>query len=182
MENIAAWFSGSNVGGYHTLMHCMQGDMLWIIAVCTLSITVLAGYFVIAWFWRRSEKTAGDSTSVHQLRLLRWIFILCGICGYGYVLLETVWPAWRLDAALLAVLATVTWRYAYRARGLGVVYADLKRLKELEEGIRSVADPLCDPDRTRTLEGDMRLLRAAVARLSNDDDAMPGGWKHASDA
>jgi signal transduction histidine kinase len=64
---------------------------------------------------------------------MRNIFLFCGICGYLFIPIKMVWPAWRLYDLFMAVLVYYTWRYAWGAKDLKVVYNELGRTTQLAD-------------------------------------------------
>ena len=137
MQEFLKWFTGGTYYNYHKLFHCLDYDLVSITLVIILCVSVFSGYMVIAWRWFRAASQVPESTAKKGLNDLKWIFIVCGMCSYLGVLLETVWPAWRLYMIMLAVLNFVTWRYILRVDSLEGVYQYLKDrdtlVKEIEE-------------------------------------------------
>lgn len=123
------WFT--NYGEYHNLRHCMAGDNLWMSVVLTLSAIIAIGYLVIALKWLASERKSEDAKEKDALRDLRIIFSLCAFCGYVWPWLELLWPAWRLQACVLAVLAVYTSRYALSPVSINVVYEAFAHRRDL---------------------------------------------------
>ena len=115
------WFAGGD-SPYMRLSQCMSGDVFWIALTIGLDIAVAMGYAVIALHWWRNCKTMPDTPARGALNNMRNIFLFCGICGYAFIPIKMVWPAWRLYDGFMAVLAFYTWRYAWSARELKVVY------------------------------------------------------------
>jgi hypothetical protein len=130
ISDLLNWFAGGRKG-YMTLFHCMRHDTLWIAITVLLDLTVATGYCLIAFHWWKNERGIPDSPAKEALGRMKNIFILCGICGYLFIPLKMFWPAWRLYDLFMTVLAYHTWRYAWGARDLRVVYRDLGRADEL---------------------------------------------------
>src|SRR5688572_23347281 len=106
------WFSGGDEQ-YHTLYHCMRGDIVWIVITIVLDILVASGYIIIAHHWNVNEKLLDkNSRARHALSHLKNIFIFCGICGYIFIPIKMFWPAWRLYDFFLVILVFFTWKYA----------------------------------------------------------------------
>jgi signal transduction histidine kinase len=135
LTSVMEWLAGGATP-YHTLYRCMQGDVPWLVAVVALDVLVVTGYVVIALHWQRNQRLLPNSPAKKALSDLRTIFLLCAACGYLFVPLKLVWPAWRLLAILLLPLAFVTWRYALSAQSLRVVYRGLSRAERLERELR----------------------------------------------
>ena len=128
------WFTGGSdpAHRYHDLFHCMRGDSLWVTITVALDFAVAAGYLLIARHWWKNAKRIEKTHPAYQpLANLRNIFIFCGLCGYIFIPVKMVWPAWRLYDFFMLFLVYSTWRYALRARGLNVIYTELNRTTQL---------------------------------------------------
>ena len=108
----------SNHGNYMPRMHCMQNeagnpDWPWVVGLVILNLVIVIGYIKIFVFWRRCflDEKPGDRNQ--KLMDLAKIFALCAVCGYGFSIVMFVWPAYRLLAGCLVVLAFITWRFAF---------------------------------------------------------------------
>src|SRR5262245_19539486 len=124
INDVLHWFSGS--GRYHDLIHCMGRDTLWITITVILDLALAPGYGLIAFHWWKNQRLLpGGAPARRALGNMRNIFLFCGICGYIFIPVKMVWPAWRLYDFFMLVLAYFTWRYAWRARDLRVVYREL---------------------------------------------------------
>jgi signal transduction histidine kinase len=134
--DVLNWFAGGR-DGYMTLVHCMNHDYLWIVITVGLDLAVALGYVIIALHWRKNERRVQDTPARAALGTMKNIFVFCGICGYLFIPIKMVWPAWRLYDVFLGALAYYTWRYALRARDLGVVYNELRRTTQLEEDLEA---------------------------------------------
>ena len=121
LQSVYEWLAGN--GRYHTLVHCMGRDSFWIIVTVLLDLTVAAGYGVIALHWWRNQRHLPESAAKRALGTMRNIFLFCGICGYVFIPVKMVWPAWRLYDLFMLALAYYTWRYAWGAKDLKVVAA-----------------------------------------------------------
>src|SRR5262245_34675099 len=111
MTQLLNWFAGG-ASRYMTLVHCMNHDWFWIGLTVGLDLLVATGYVLIALHWWRNEANVAASPSKKALARMKNIFLYCGLCGYVFIPIKMVWPAWRLYDAFLAVLAYYTWRYA----------------------------------------------------------------------
>ncbi len=129
VRQTADWFAGN--GRYHTLFQCMGGDTFWIGLTVVLDIAVAGGYCLIALHWARNQRGLPPIPAKRALGDLRNIFLFCGICGYLFIPIKMVWPAWRLYDMFMIALVYFTWRYAWGARGLKVVYNELGRTSRL---------------------------------------------------
>ena len=134
--NIASLFNWfSNYGRYCTLFQCMAEDRPWVFITVALDLAVAAGYVIIARHWWLNERRLGDSAPRRALGSMRNIFFFCGICGYLFIPVKMFWPAWRLYDLFLLGLVYFTWRYAWRARDLQVVYNELGRSEQLAKDL-----------------------------------------------
>jgi two-component system, sensor histidine kinase len=123
------WFAGD--GRYMTLYHCMGHDHFWIAVTVILDLAVASGYVLIARHWWENERYLSNTPAKRALTNMRNIFVFCGICGYLFIPIKMVWPAWRLYDLVMLALVYFTWRYAWNAGNLKVVYAELGRNAEL---------------------------------------------------
>jgi signal transduction histidine kinase len=130
IRDFLSWFAGGR-DGYMTLAHCMNHDTFWIALTVVLDLAVALGYVLIALHWWHNERRLEESPAKGALRSMKNIFLLCGICGYVFIPVKMVWPAWRLYDGFVAILVYFTWRYAFQARNLGVVYSELGRAHQL---------------------------------------------------
>jgi signal transduction histidine kinase len=129
LETVRDWFAGN--GRYMNLTHCMGHDYPWIAVTVGLDLAVAGGYVLIALHWWRNQRHLPTSPAKTALGNLRNIFLFCGVCGYAFIPVKMVWPAWRLYDVVMLALAYYTWRYALGARELRVVYTELKRSTQL---------------------------------------------------
>ncbi|QDV35300.1 Sensor histidine kinase RcsC [Tautonia plasticadhaerens] len=130
ISDLMAWFAGGSQR-YMTLYHCMNQDLPWVILTVALDLAVASGYALIALHWWREQRNSSMTVAQHALKNMKNIFVFCGICGYLFIPIKMVWPAWRLYDLFLAVLAFYTWRYAWNARELKVIYHELTRTERL---------------------------------------------------
>lgn len=97
------WPFWIDLGGA-TADHCM-GPLLSVV-VPVLVVLNVAGYLAIGADWKAKERKSGN----HSARMLRWVFIFCGI--ERSLLIVRLWiPVWSLDVLLLIVLDYLTWKY-----------------------------------------------------------------------
>jgi vacuolar-type H+-ATPase subunit I/STV1 len=158
------WFDG--YGQYHTLQQCLGGDRLAVWIVVALCLSVTAGYIAIAIHWSvsriaimRQAPAAGAA-----LNQLFWIFILCGCCGYLFLVVKTVWPAWRLWMMLMCFLSCVTWTYVFRVRKMVAAFVDLSADHHFVKNMRGELD-LPGGTQDELLEEVKRLREQVEARL-----------------
>ncbi len=130
-HDLYLWFSGGD-RQYHLLSHCMSGDWFWIWTTVALDVAVAAGYVSIAFHWRKNERTLPPSPARQALADVRNIFTFCGVCGYVFIPVKLVWPAWRLYDLFMLGLVFYTWRYALNVKGLKVLYSAVGRSDQLE--------------------------------------------------
>src|SRR4051812_21223252 len=129
-SSLLDWFAGN--GTYHTLYHCMNGDTPWVVLTVALDFAVAVGYVLIAMHWARNQRHLPPIPAKRALANLRNIFVFCGLCGYIFIPVKMIWPAWRLYDMFMLALVYFTWRYAWGARDLKVLYAELGRSTRLE--------------------------------------------------
>lgn len=138
MQNIFQWLAGD--GLYMDLIHCMGHDKFWIVTTVILDLAVAAGYVVIAMHWWKNSRLLPDIPAKRALSQMRNIFLFCGICGYIFIPIKMFWPAWRLYDLFMVALVWFTWRYAWNAGQLRVVYRELGRSRELERDLEQSRD------------------------------------------
>lgn len=130
LKTITDWFAGN--GRYMDLAHCMDHDRFWITLTVVLDLSVACGYVIIAAHWWKNQKhLEANHPARGPLRNLRNIFLFCGLCGYVFIPIKMVWPAWRLYDMFMVVLVFSTWRFALQSRNLRVVYSELSKNKQL---------------------------------------------------
>ncbi|HLL88470.1 MAG TPA: HAMP domain-containing sensor histidine kinase [Tepidisphaeraceae bacterium] len=134
LQTIVDWFAGGELQ-YMKLYQCMRRDWLVIGLTIGLDVAVAAGYALIALHWWRNEKTLPDGPAKRALATMRNIFVFCAICGYVFLPIKMFWPAWRLYDIFLAALVFYTWRYAWGARDLKVIYQELGTTQQLREDL-----------------------------------------------
>jgi signal transduction histidine kinase len=174
------WFAGD--GKYMTLVHCMGHDWPWIILTVALDLGVAAGYVVIAYHWWTNQRQVADSPARVALRNMRNIFLFCGLCGYVFIPIKMGWPAWRLYDVFMMALLYFTWRYAWGAKDLKVMFSELNRSKKLQEDLEiSRAEAKRKSFFLNAISHDLRtplngmLLQASLAEISaegNDQESL----------
>jgi len=134
LTHLFQWFAGGD-SPYMRLSQCMSGDVFWIVLTIGLDIAVAAGYLLIALHWWQNCKSMPATPARAALNNMRNIFLFCGICGYAFIPIKMVWPAWRLYDLFMLVLVYFTWQYAWSARDLKVIYSELGRSNKLAEDL-----------------------------------------------
>jgi signal transduction histidine kinase len=139
LHSLFNWFAGN--GLYMRLTHCMGHDTPWIWTTVLLDAAVATGYGLIAWHWWTNSKNLPDGAPAKKaLGNMRNIFLFCGICGYAFIPIKMVWPAWRLYDLFMAALVYFTWKYAWSAKDLKVVYRELGRSSRLEADLEATRE------------------------------------------
>lgn len=105
-----SWFTGGST--YHNLLHCMHGDVGWVLAFAAVSLWVWLAYNWVAYIFMRAAKNAPDSENKRILKLISAIFVFCGFCGYLSRVISVWWPGYRLVVILELVLALVATAFA----------------------------------------------------------------------
>lgn len=170
------WFSGG-ANQYMRLDHCMNHDIPWIVITVSLDLAVAGGYLLIARHWWVNERTLPNNGAKTALKSMRNIFAFCGVCGYIFIPIKMFWPAWRLYDLFMAVLVYFTWKYAWGAKNLKVVYSELGRSTQLAADLeQSREESRRKTSFLNALSHDLRtplnslLLQTEVARLGMDTD------------
>src|SRR4051812_24870489 len=139
LRGLLDWFAGN--GLYMRLTHCMGHDYPWIATTVLLDLAVATGYGLIAWHWWTNQKNLPDGAPAKKaLANMRNIFLFCGICGYAFIPIKMLWPAWRLYDLVMAALVYFTWKYAWSAKDLKVVYRELGRSSRLEADLEATRE------------------------------------------
>jgi len=174
--DLMRWFSGGP-DGYMSLIHCMRGDTFWIALTVALDAAVALGYVMIAWHWWVNEKSLPASPAKAALANMKRIFVFCGTCGYLFIPIKMLWPAWRLYDLFMIALVFYTWRYALNARHLRVVYHDLGRTKQLAHELEETrAESSRKTFFLNAISHDLRtplnglMLQADLAEMSVESD------------
>jgi signal transduction histidine kinase len=166
------WFSGGE-NQYMRLSHCMNHDVFWIGLTVALDFSIAVGYVIIALHWWRNQRNLPDIPAKRVLANIRNIFIFCGLCGYLFIPIKMVWPAWRLYDIALMFLSWSTWRYVLSATNLKVVYSELGRTTALAAELEhSRQESLRKTQFLNALSHDLRTplnglsLQSSVAEVS----------------
>ena len=134
-STVRDWFAGN--GRYIDLTCCMGYDYPWIAITVALDFAVAGGCLLIALHWWRNARGLPATPANRALGNLRNIFLFCGVCGYMFIPVKMVWPAWRLYDMVLLALAYYTWRYAWGAKDLKAVYTELGRTTQLANELQA---------------------------------------------
>lgn len=128
------WPFWLSLGG-ETTDACIGSRCLQIIVVAQCLI-VLVEYWMIAHDWHKLEKLAENREGKQALHDLRNIFLLCGCCGYGMVIVRSLIPAWSPTLILFTLLIAVTARYIFRIKGLENIHRDAAILSRVKTAAR----------------------------------------------
>jgi signal transduction histidine kinase len=140
LSSVLDWFTGGVDHPYMRLTHCMNHDSLWIGITVGLDLAVGVGYSIIALHWWQNGRNLPDAPARRAMSNIRNIFVFCAICGYTFIPIKMVWPGWRLYDLFLAVLVYFTWRYAWGAKDLKVVYRELGKTAQLTADLEKSKD------------------------------------------
>lgn len=113
-HDVSEWPFWLTLGG-DTILPCTGSIWLAILYISLCSI-VVSGYLVIAYEWHVLERACESKKGKALLRGLKHIFLGCGICGYGSVVVRVLIPAWSPYIASLLALCFFTWRYIFILR------------------------------------------------------------------
>lgn len=128
------WFSQD----YHTLWHCMRGDLPWLLPLLVVKSLIIVGYCDFALrSWRGYRQLEVKSESAKGLLYLTFVFLACAVCGYSFPLLRVFWPAYRLELFFNIGLLLLTLRLVYLARHASLIDA-LFMTDDLKDEVRQV--------------------------------------------
>jgi signal transduction histidine kinase len=172
------WFSGG-AHPYMRLADCMNHDNFWVALTVSLDLAVAAGYLLIALHWWRNCRSMPNTPARGALNNMRNIFVFCGLCGYVFIPIKMIWPAWRLYDLFMLALVYWTWRYAWNARDLKVIYSELGRSTKLAQDL----DKMREESRQKSLflnslSHDLRtplnglMLQTTLARMATQKGDM----------
>lgn len=119
------WLAGGEHYHYKTLNECLDGDQVWIMLLTGLSISIMIGYLVIAYFWFVNAQGSSNNIGRRLLNKLMYIFVFCSFCGYGFNVLNNFWPARRLQVIVEAALALVTWLFVRNIASVRIIFTDM---------------------------------------------------------
>lgn len=118
--------------GGQTLQQCCQSDVVaYIVAAECLGI--LLGYLRIAVDWHQQEKKCLDVHGRESFTRLRYMFILCGLCGYGFMIIKLLVPLWLPYILLMGYLNLVTWQYALATGNFQYVYLNSTAINQIDD-------------------------------------------------
>lgn len=160
----SAWPFWLSLGG-DTIDACIGSAWLKI-TVMVLCGCVLAEYWFIAHHWSRLEKLTSNPEGKRALHDLRNIFILCGLCGYGMVIIRAIIPAWSLTIGLLICLISVTAHYILRLNSLGDIHRDAEMMHSFKRESRKNVEGETPME---TLSRVKALLDASLERSQDAD-------------
>lgn len=134
MNWLIEWLAGGEQFHYMPRIHCMSHDWWTIGALVVLQVLVMVGYLLIAMQWRayeiQNQKNTKDHEGSEALKDLRWIFVFCGLSGYGFSTLAMWWPGYRLQVVLLTILLFFTIRFLVESKRLELVYTKRTELED----------------------------------------------------
>ncbi len=164
----------TNNGSYMPRIHCLvdqqgQSDWGWIIALIVGNLAVLVWYLRIFVFWRKNYLAEAPRDRNRQMNRLAMIFLFCGLTGYAMSSLMFIWPAYRLVAVLLVVLASVSWLFCLDLDKFAVTLQANRLQRELAESLAEQNSRLEAEvtERTRQLEIARHEAEAARREAEN---------------
>lgn len=137
MNHFLYWLIDDN-GRYMPTFDCLGKDWLMASIVIFLNLSILAGYLMIARHWFRNRKRNLDPNAKDALKYMVWIFLLCGVCGYGFQIIRMFYPLWPLYIFFMFLLSGCTWYYVFQSKTLQVVYRELREHRAVFEKIDEI--------------------------------------------
>lgn len=187
----ARWDFFTNYGHYMPRIHCLRTadgtpDWPWITALIVLQVVVTAGYLKIFQFWlqRYRAEQLGDRNK--KLMDLAFVFLLCGLTGYGVATVIFFWPVYRLQALMLVALSVVTWRFAWNLKPFAVSFQAVRLQRELGETLHDRTAILEEANQelqeiNRTLEREVAERRRVQERMQNSKQLVQSVLESASE-
>jgi PAS domain S-box-containing protein len=130
MDDLLKWLSGTDyVPG-------SARDVYWSYVTIALSVLIAIGYGVIAfnrYFQAKMLGKAGTAAAKRRLLIITICSIVCGMAFYFY---DMPWPIWRVYDGVLLVLLCMTWWFAIKMRGVGLVDDRLSQMAALEQSVQ----------------------------------------------
>lgn len=111
------WFTGGEKYHYHTLLQCLDNDILTACIIVMLDFGVAIGYLIITIRWMRIRNCVPESPIKTSLNYLIMVFFFCSICGYLWAPIKMFFPVWRLIAIFLVILNIYTWKFVLCSDG-----------------------------------------------------------------
>ena len=115
---------------------CMHHDLSWVIAMSLACGLVVVGYLLIGRQWDKHARLLGQSPAAKSLSDLKWVFVLCGFCGYTFPIVAVFWPCWRLEVIVLCILNFFTWSFVFNQNRIKFIYTELAKVDMLEKEVR----------------------------------------------
>lgn len=123
------WYTNEDGTEYMTLLGCSVNDLFIVVTTCILSAVVLYQYTIIGISAYAEARKHPNSVTKRYLIDKTNVFIICGICGYGYTILSAFINPYKLRILLLFILIVWTYRFIGSAKRTKV----LRRILEAEQ-------------------------------------------------
>lgn len=127
--DIYSWATGGDT--YHTLLQCMNGDLLTASIVVGLCLSIALGYIVIAIKWWQMRETVPNHEAREALSYLVKVFLYCALCGHVWTGIKMFFPVWRIYAIFLFILSFYTWRFILSSKGLMYVFDYFRQVEAI---------------------------------------------------
>lgn len=181
MNDFFNWWTTSTDGReYMSIWHCSREDLYTVLALVTAASLVLVQYLDVAIFnIKKARKFSAKGSILPKYLLYKClVFTICGLSGYGYVLLAIFIQSYKLQTLFMLVLAFVTWRFRRYMKTAGY----LERIYEQETKLRSRISILENALEAQVLEHfspeDNSTKKIPIEQLK---ELSPGVWYPVSD-
>ena len=173
MMNWLEWAINGN-GRWMPTVQCLGNDPWIIYPTIALNLGVVFGYLVIAKHWFGQLRTNISAESRSALKNLMYVFLFCGITGYGFRIILFYVPAWPVYLFALLLLNGLTWWYISRLSAMRVMFHQMRETKSSLHRVEDIVKSAETGSDTTML---MAQIKSAISRTSQSIDELGGRAK-----